>query len=704
MKDHAPDQATPPDVGAVGATGSPANPPSPQPPVSPPQIPDHDLIRPIGHGAYGEVWLARHGRLGTLRAVKIVRRDQFDDARPFQREFDGIRRYEPLSRGHPNLVAILHVGGTEECLFYVMELADDGREPAILDAGCLMLDERKQEADTGKQQHPESRIQNPESYSPHTLRSELKRHGPLPIGRCLEIGLALAGALAHLHARGLVHRDVKPSNVIFVGGVAKLADIGLVAAVSDSRSFVGTEGYIPPEGPGAPSADCYALGKLLYELSTGHDRTAWPEPPADLPTRPDRERLLELNTILHKACAAEARQRYQSAEELHGDLVLLQRGESVKRKRIVQGRWALGKKIAWVAASTALIAVVAYGLLEATGKLRSHRTWFSVSNPAIQGSSNGQAWKLYQEGLYSSRKRTPDGMQAGIDKFQEAIRLDPRFALAHAGLFEMYIAQANNLTPPPPDIGPKLRAAARALMELDDNLAETHAAKAWVLTDEWRWAEAEREYLRAIQINPNYLFARAHYGFWLSQWGRAEESRRELLRADEIDPTFPLTKKNLGHPFFVARDFTNALAQYQKAIDLEPGYPLGHYWLGRAHQGAGNIPAAIDAFERWESLKNTNRAKVEQDYQSLRQAYAESGVRGYWSRWLELTTASSSPNTYRLAEIHARLGDIDAAFAWLEKAYEQRNQMEYLIFDECWDLCRTDPRFRDLLKRVGFTK
>lgn len=87
-------------------------------------VPDHELIRPIGRGAYGEVWLARHARLGTLRAVKIVRRDQFDNTRPFQREFDGIRRYEPISRGHPNLVAILHVGGTEECFFYLMELAD----------------------------------------------------------------------------------------------------------------------------------------------------------------------------------------------------------------------------------------------------------------------------------------------------------------------------------------------------------------------------------------------------------------------------------------------------------------------------------------------------------------------------------------------------------------------------------------------------
>src|SRR5438128_11017897 len=96
---------------------------------SPPAIPDHDLLRVIGRGAYGEVWLARPTRVGTLRAVKVIRRDEFGDARPFQREFEGIRRYEPISRGHANLVNILHVGGTADCFYYVMELADAAPNP-----------------------------------------------------------------------------------------------------------------------------------------------------------------------------------------------------------------------------------------------------------------------------------------------------------------------------------------------------------------------------------------------------------------------------------------------------------------------------------------------------------------------------------------------------------------------------------------------
>ena len=157
---------------------------------SPPAIADHELLHVIGRGAYGEVWLARHTRLGTLRAVKIIRRDNFDDARPFQREFDGIRRYEPISRGHPNLVNILHVGGTDECFYYVMELAlaeirnpkSEGRrkseirirEPAAKDANFRA---------SGFGFYFGFRLP---PLLPHTLRSELKRliaDRPLPRNR-----------------------------------------------------------------------------------------------------------------------------------------------------------------------------------------------------------------------------------------------------------------------------------------------------------------------------------------------------------------------------------------------------------------------------------------------------------------------------------------------------------------------------------------
>ncbi|MDX1681055.1 MAG: protein kinase, partial [Akkermansiaceae bacterium] len=210
-----------------------------------PAIPDHEVLRKIGGGAYGEVWLAR-GVTGALRAVKVVWREDFEDERTFEREFDGILKFEPISRDHPGLVNILHVGrssGEESFYYYVMELGDD--------------------VHTGREI-------NPVEYEALTLRSD-HHEDPAerwPVEDCIEIGMRLAQALQHLHDNGLAHRDVKPSNVIFVNGKAKLADIGLVAA-RGQRTFVGTEGFVPPEGPGSAKADVYSLGKVLYEIATG---------------------------------------------------------------------------------------------------------------------------------------------------------------------------------------------------------------------------------------------------------------------------------------------------------------------------------------------------------------------------------------------------------------------------------------------------
>jgi serine/threonine protein kinase len=117
----------------------------------------------------------------------------------------------------------------------------------------------------------DSPIEDARRYIPHTLRHDLQQHARLPIPDCIQIGLSLATALAHLHEQGLVHRDIKPSNIIFVNGVAKLGDIGLVTEAGDTQSIVGTEGYLPPEGPVTPQADLFSLGKVLYEAVTGLD-------------------------------------------------------------------------------------------------------------------------------------------------------------------------------------------------------------------------------------------------------------------------------------------------------------------------------------------------------------------------------------------------------------------------------------------------
>ncbi len=231
----------------------------------------------IGAGAYGEVWLAR-SLTGAYRAVKVVWREDFANDVLFAQEFEGILNYEPIARDIIGMVHILHVGqhgGENPYYYYVMELADDAYTGIHL---------------------------TPEDYTPRTLQSDMKLYGrrAMPLDYVLEVGCQLARALEALHAEGLTHRDVKPANIIFVNGRAKLADAGLVSA-GNQRAFVGTEGYIPPEGPGSQRADIYALAKVLYEMSTGMDRLNFPALPDELPEGISHRRWLLFNRLICKA-------------------------------------------------------------------------------------------------------------------------------------------------------------------------------------------------------------------------------------------------------------------------------------------------------------------------------------------------------------------------------------------------------------------
>ena len=264
-------------------------------------IPDHALVRRVGQGAYGEVWLAR-STIGVFHAVKLVRRRDFPNDEPYEREFRGMQKFMPISRSHPGLVHVLHVGRNDAAgfFFYIMEAGDDVVSGQRID---------------------------PERYVPRTLAGELARRGRLEPGECLALGLALARALEHLHQQQLVHRDIKPGNIIYVQGEPKFADVGLVTDLvpaNQAASHVGTEGYIPPEGPGTAAADVYALGKVLYEASMGRDRRLFPEVPTTVWEQPEDAMLRRLNDVIHRACETNARDRYPSARELHARLLDLQ--------------------------------------------------------------------------------------------------------------------------------------------------------------------------------------------------------------------------------------------------------------------------------------------------------------------------------------------------------------------------------------------
>jgi WD40 repeat protein len=393
--------------------------PTPLKRVEPLRIPDHELLRPIGEGSYGAVWLAR-SVMGTLRAVKIVYRGSFTDERPYEREFRGMQKFEPLSRTHDGFVDILQIGRDDAAgyFYYIMELADDAAEPRAPGHQCSEISKA-----VGEQSALNAELLIT-GYCPKTLRAQAEQRGRLPVETCLAIGVSLAAALEHLHRNGLVHRDIKPSNIIFVNGQPKLADIGLVAGLDDARSFVGTEGFIPPEGPGAPQGDLYSLGKVLYEISSGKDRRAYPDPPTRLGEFHDLDQLLELDEVLRKACDPDSRNRYQRAEELHADLLLLQAGQSVRRLHLLERHLARVTRASVVAAL--VLAVAIPGFLFALYE-KHQAVAASLRAQVAEADSKEKLWGSYlaqSQALRSGHRA--DKRFAGLELMQKAavIRAD----------------------------------------------------------------------------------------------------------------------------------------------------------------------------------------------------------------------------------------------------------------------------------------
>lgn len=336
-----------------------------------PRIPDHELLQPIGGGSYGTVWLARNS-VGTFRAVKMVERGRFEDERPYAREYEGLQLFEPVSRSHEGLVDILHLGRDEEegYFYYIMEAADD--------------------VSTGQQI-------DPANYTPRTLEHDLKERGRLPVAECIEISAALADSLAFLHKNKLVHRDLKPSNILFIQGTPKVADIGLVARAG-AATFVGSEGFVAPEGPGKPQADVYSLGKVIYEMAMGKDRQAFPSPPTALAEWPERKEIIELNEIISKACDPDLRRRYQSAEELAADLKLLQQGG--KPSRLRRRREFISRLARTAAVVLLLLAFVGVGsLLRPTRPKWQLRLRSTLSIPGVQTWFYAQIGHLDDDGI-----------------------------------------------------------------------------------------------------------------------------------------------------------------------------------------------------------------------------------------------------------------------------------------------------------------
>lgn len=335
--------------------------------------------------------------------------------------------------------------------------------------------------------------------------------------------------------------------------------------------------------------------------------------------------------------------------------------------------------------------------------LRLHLTGEDRRRLAKHSTENLEAYHDYLKGRYYWNKLTEEGLRKGIAFFDQAIKKDPGFALAHSGLADAYGLCGFFGLVPPQQVIPQARQAALRAIEADPNLSEAHASLASVLKIyDWDWARAEKEYRLAIALNPNYANARRWYAGYLSALGRTGEALREIRRARELDPLSLITNMELAWNYFMARQYERAMEESLKTLELEPEFAPARYSLGLACEQLGKYDEAVAALERARDASRANPSTLV----ALGHAYGRRGQRAEAQRILDDLKQWKSRaylSSYLVALVHAGLGQADEAFSCLNSAIEERDAwLVWLKTEPRFDSLRGDPRFEELLRRIGF--
>jgi serine/threonine-protein kinase len=813
-------------------------------------ISHYRIISKLGEGGMGEVYLAEDTKLDRKVALKILPSELAEDKDRMSRFVREARSASALN--HPNIITIHEIGESEGTHYIATEFID------------------------GK-----------------TL-NDFTKTNPLNFKSVLEIAIQIASALDEAHAAGIVHRDIKPDNVMIrASGLVKILDFGIAklseknpANVSSEDAtvikpqatspgmIIGTANYMSPEQAKGKDVDArtdiFSFGVLLYEMLSGklpfEGESAMEmigailkdEPkllPADIPAeitkiigkclRKDRDERYQtikdvlidlkdvkqdlefqdklersvvpnddenktqilksttvdeiqqtttnqtiaaqpkLNKLLAVALAGvlaiggffgykylipnkqiesiavmpfvnesgnadteylsdgmtetligslsqlpnlnvKARSsvfRYKGKEidaqtigkELNVQAILtgrvLQRGEQlILNLELVDAKT---ENVIWSEQYTRkqsdLVSLQSEIARDVSTKLRTRLSGAEQNQIAKNYTANTEAYELYLKGRYQWNKRTAESVKKAIEYFNQAIEKDPSYALAYTGLADSYSELTWYDNQPSKEVYPKAKAAALRALELDDQLAEAHTALGQAKTySDWDFAGAEIEYRRAIELNPNYPVAHYYYAEMLSQLGRHDEAVAEATRAMELDPLSPIVKVVLGAMYDEAGRIDEAIEFMRKAIEADKDFAPLRREIVYSYERKGMFDEAINEWQTAEML--AGRLSAEDALRRaaiLRESYRKSGAKGYWQGRLELLNEDAKRGNVSPAEfaaIYSFLGDKEKTLEWLEKAYQQREfQILWIKIGRNYDFLRDDPRFQDLLRRVGFT-
>jgi TolB-like protein/Tfp pilus assembly protein PilF len=337
-------------------------------------------------------------------------------------------------------------------------------------------------------------------------------------------------------------------------------------------------------------------------------------------------------------------------------------------------------------------------------KLKTKLSGADEARLTMNYTANPEAYQLYLKGRFYWNKRTVDGLRQAAEYFKQSIEKDPGFALAYSGLADAYVLFSNYSVAPPKESMPKAKAAALKALELDDSLAEPHAALGVYLSAyAWDQAAAEREIRRAIELKPNYATAHHWLGNVLSFVKRADEAISAARRAEELDPLSAIISADTGFDFIMARRYDEAIAQCQRTLMLDPNFYYAHYLLGWAYYKKGMYQEAISESRKSVELNESTYGKS-----MLILSLSKFGGRAEAIKLrdeLKRESARSYVPNYFLAIASIALGEKDEAFAALERDFAERSpSYSWFAADSLLDDLRDDPRFADLVRRVGLAK
>jgi tetratricopeptide (TPR) repeat protein len=321
---------------------------------------------------------------------------------------------------------------------------------------------------------------------------------------------------------------------------------------------------------------------------------------------------------------------------------------------------------------------------------------------------NPQAYELYWKGRYHWNQRKSADVNQAIKYFQEAIKLDPQYALAYTGLADCYVL-GNILQMPPKQAMPMAADAARKALAIDNQLAEAHTSLAKIkLSYEWDWVGAEAEFKQAIQLNPGYATAHQWYGVYLSEMGRHAESVRERTTAQELDPFSLSIATGLGRALYWARRYDESIARLQSTMAKDSNYADTYWSLGLAYEQKRMNTEAIAAFQRAVELSKSSEfteGKPEM-LAALGHAYVLAGkhneARSILDQLKQSASAQHYVSPYAVSLIYIALNEKDAAFQSLGQAFQERDEnLVHLRVDPRLDPIRSDARFQQLLQQVN---